>query len=327
MIVDSTLNPETREPASLDYLAQLGVSAVESVKLVVVSHWDDDHIGGIGRVVEQCSQAVVACSQALNRKDIFEFVFEQEAAGGALGSGLDELRTILRICHSRDTRIVWAKANLPLHPTPPGSAPSVIALSPSEDAVQRSIEALIEAATAMKSTVPRRYRAPEGPNGASVVTLVRRGALAALLGADLENSTNPETGWDAVMSYAKPDLQPSLVKVPHHGSVGAHHDGMWAELAADQAMGIVTPWTKGSRSLPNEADLLRLRAVTGVLYLTATPSLARARKDPEVRKLIKKVHGVEIEELRGWGHVRARRRPTEEAWRVDLDGDARRVDF
>ncbi len=144
VLVDSCIDPQTGAPAALSYLSALGLPAAEVVRLVTVTHWDDDHIRGVGQVVQVCSQAIVACSAALRRPDIFAFVLEQEAARGALGSGLDELRTILRVCHTRGTIILWAKANLPLYPLPPGDSPRVVALSPSEDAVERSIEALIE---------------------------------------------------------------------------------------------------------------------------------------------------------------------------------------
>ena len=51
------------------------------------------------------------------------------------------------------------------------------------------------------------------------------------------------------------------------------------------------------------------------------PSLTRVKKDPAVEKLVRKLHGERIEELRGWGHVRARRRAAG-AWLVEVDGDA-----
>jgi hypothetical protein len=325
ILVDSCLDPRTGEPAALTYLTKLGLSLADVVELIVVTHYDDDHIRGIGKLVEVANAATVVCSAALRREDIFEFVSEQEAAAGASGSGVDELRTLLRTCHGRGSRMIWAKSNLPLHPNPPGDKPAVVALSPSEDAVERSIEALIEAATQKRSTVPRRFRAPEGPNGASVATSVRREDIAILLGADLITSANPETGWEAVLKYARPTTRASVVKVPHHGSDGAHHERMWADLLEEKPIAIVTPWTKGNGYLPRDEDLLRLRKLAGRVFLTAMPSLRRARKDTEVRKLIQKVHGEPIDELTGWGHVRACRRKGAMEWTIDLDGDAREV--
>ena len=299
----------------------LGID-LEAVKIIVVTHWHDDHIEGIAQTASECTAARIACSQALRREDIVQFVYEQEGAGGALGSGLDELRTILDIAEGRGG-VVWAKANLPLHPRPPGDHPLVTALSPSEDAVERSIIKLIEAATGKSSTLRRRFTAPDGPNGASVATVMRSGDVTSLLGADVDSTTlNPETGWSAIVSYARPSVPASLVKVPHHGSEGAHDERMWKELLSDDVVGIVTPWSKGAKFLPTEEDLDRLTEFSERLYVTATPRLSRVEKDPDVERLVRRLHGDRIRELRGWGHVRARRVVSAEAWSVECDGDA-----
>lgn len=324
IVVDSCLKPDTGRPAALDYLERMGVDPKQAVRLVVATHWDDDHIRGLSETAEACEAAAIACSAALRREEIFAFVARQGHGRGALGSGVDELRRILLLSNKRGS-IIWAKANLPLHPRPPGDSPTVVALSPSEDAVARSIEALIGAATQAESTVQRRYKAPEGPNGASIATVVRRGEQALLLGADLERSANEETGWQAVVAHAKPSAAASLVKIPHHGSEGAHHDGMWHELVEEEAVAVVTPWTKGAMYLPTDRDLDRLRGLAGRVFLTAMPGLKRVKRDAAVEKLIRKLHGDKLEELRGWGHVRARLGGGEAGWQVDLDGDACQV--
>lgn len=324
MLVDSCVNPETGGPAALDYLRSIGVEPSEGVCLVVVTHWDDDHVEGIAKVVTECTNATVACSLALRNKEFIEFVLEQGGASGAHGSGVDELRTVLMLCRSTG-RLIWAKATVPLHPRAAGGEQTMIALSPSDDAVSRSIESLIERATGETIAFRRRYRAPEGPNGASVATTVQAGGTSLLLGADLDNAKNPLTGWDAVLAYAKPSISASIIKVPHHGSEGAPHDGVWAEMVDDEAVAIVTPWVLAGRHLPTEDDLSRLRGVAGSLYLTAMPTIGRAKKDSAVEKFITKVAGVRLEELRGWGHVRVRRTPDETSWRVELDGDARTI--
>jgi hypothetical protein len=307
----------------LAYFDELGLNP-RSIRLVLVTHWDDDHIRGIAEIVGAAAEATVAVSAALGKREILAFVNEQSALGGG-GSGVSELREVLRIVPPRGTPLVWAKANTMLHPLPPGAAPEVIALSPSDDAVGRSLEALIEGATGAESTVPRRYRAPEGPNGASVAASVQKDDCVLLLGADLETSANPDAGWDAVLTYAAPARAASVVKVPHHASAGADHDGIWERLAEPEPVAIVTPWSRGASFLPTEEDLVRLSAVSDKIYVTAVPSLGRAHKDPAVEKLIRRLHGERVQELRGWGHVRARRRPGEPEWRVETAGDATRV--
>jgi hypothetical protein len=133
---------------------------------------------------------------------------------------------------------------------------------------------------------------------------------------------NPETGWSAIVSYARPPVRASLVKVPHHGSSGAHHDEMWEELLSDDVVAIVTPWSKGTKFLPAEEDLDRLSKFSERLYVTATPRLSRVEKDADVERLVRRLHGERVKELRGWGHVRARRVIGGEAWSVVCDGDA-----
>jgi hypothetical protein len=323
MLVDSCLNPKTRTPAGVAYLQDLGVALDRDVALVIATHWHDDHVQGIGDVVEACSGASVVCSAALQRRDIVAFVLQQERASGAVGSGVDEFRRVLRVCSSRDQRLIWAKANQPLHPVPPGDTPTVVALSPSENAFARSIQSLIQAATSAKSAIPRRYEAPEGANGTSVVSFVRAAAAHVLLGADLECTANPQAGWDAILSDARPTTMASAVKVPHHGSVGAHHSGMWSDLLEPDCLAILTPWVRGAKMLPTQADLERLVEYSNHQYITALPSRVLSKKKPE--KMVRRLHDAPIEEVRGWGHVRARRGPGEGSWRVELAGDAVRI--
>ena len=46
IIVDSCVD-EAGHPAALNYLRQIGVDAGRSVRMIVVTHWHDDHIRGI----------------------------------------------------------------------------------------------------------------------------------------------------------------------------------------------------------------------------------------------------------------------------------------
>lgn len=325
MLVDSCLNPSTGVAASLEYLSSLHVSAESQVGLVIATHWHDDHVQGLGSVVELCASATVVCSSAVCSKEFIVFVLEQENSKGALGSGLDEFRSVLRTCAMTKRSIVWAKANLPLHPRPPGQFPQVIALSPSEDASERTMRALIESTMNARSSLPRRYRAPEDANGASIAAWVHGDDISLLLGADLECSENPETGWGGLLKHAKPWKQASAVKIPHHGSAGAHDDAMWSSLLEPDALAILTPWIRGSKRLPTDADLARLVSFSKNVYITALPS--RAAVTLKADKITRRLHAAPITGLRGWGHIRARRRSTESSWRVDLDGDATQVDI
>lgn len=322
VVVDSCLNPQDSRPAALSYLESLGLDPSTCVKLIVVTHWDDDHIQGMGAVVSTCARADVACSAAIDNRSVMQFVIAQEGAKGASGSGLDELRSILRTCKARQSKVIWAKANLPLYPRPPSEPPAVAALSPSEDAAERSLVALIERATESTAAFRSRYRAPEKANGASVATVIRARGACVILGADLEVTANPAAGWAAVVSESAPGQRASFVKVPHHGSENAHYQDLWVTCVEDDAIAVLSPWTRGTHHLPTQADLDRISAVAGEVHLTAMPAPIRARPNAEVERMIRRLNPRRITSLSHYGQVRARKRQAETRWRVTLSGDA-----
>jgi beta-lactamase superfamily II metal-dependent hydrolase len=321
VIIDSCLEPTSGQPAAIEYLESIGVDVSQQVVLIVVTHWDDDHIRGMANVVEQCTGAKVAISAALGKKEVLSMVAEQTSSATATGSGVDELREILELC--RNTRPpILAKANQLLY-APSGSSPPMIrALSPSDDACFRSFETLIEQATSQQIAVKRRYRAPEGPNGASVASYIDSLGLHVLLGADLEISRNDFTGWNDVVRSANPHSQASLVKVPHHGSRTGHDQVMWDVLVTNDSFAIVAPWIRGGRGLPTEDDLVRLKTLASKVYVTSLPQSRRIRRGAEVATLLRRIHARPLRSIKGWGQVRSRCKLGSSSWNISLFGDA-----
>lgn len=80
IIVDSSINRDTRKPAALEYLEGIDVDVSSQVKGVVVTHWHDDHIRGISEIAKKCSSAKFCISAALmcsQQKDKFlKLVFD-----------------------------------------------------------------------------------------------------------------------------------------------------------------------------------------------------------------------------------------------------------
>jgi hypothetical protein len=315
------LDPEG-QPAATQYLKKVGLNPSDAVKLVVVTHWHDDHVQGIARITEECGAASVAFSAALNEKDAFQFVLAEEQRNVGIGTGVDELRAILRLDASR---LVLGKALAQLFPRPPAPGPVVMALAPSDHSVLRGVAALVARATNRPASLAGRIARPESANATSLVAQVALGEIAALFGGDLENSTNPSSGWDAVVALAKQPQTASLVKVPHHASDDAHHDGMWTELVDPDFVAIITPFVNGRIELPREVDLLRIVERGGRVFLTSRPRLEKVRLERETEKVLRHAGGKQLTQLRAWGHVRARRSQDEPSWRVDLDGDAREL--
>jgi glyoxylase-like metal-dependent hydrolase (beta-lactamase superfamily II) len=65
LIVDSCLDRDAGKPAALAYFDEIGTDPANSVELILATHWHDDHIAGIGQIVEACPQANFWCSDAL----------------------------------------------------------------------------------------------------------------------------------------------------------------------------------------------------------------------------------------------------------------------
>ena len=65
IIVDSCANPQTKEPAVLEYFELLRVEPEQAIKLVVATHWHEDHVAGIAKILRRATNANFVCSDAL----------------------------------------------------------------------------------------------------------------------------------------------------------------------------------------------------------------------------------------------------------------------
>src|SRR4051794_37763128 len=64
-VVDSCIDSATGSPAALDYLAAMNIDVSRMVKLVVVTHWHDDHMRGASTLVRRAETAQFVCSSVL----------------------------------------------------------------------------------------------------------------------------------------------------------------------------------------------------------------------------------------------------------------------
>jgi hypothetical protein len=103
----------------------------------------------------------------------------------------------------------------------------------------------------------------QSANDVAVALLVQVGAMAAILGSDLQADTGPNRGWQAVLASSnRPHVKARVLKVPHHGSKNAHHPGVWQQMLEPKPFALLTPFSSGISPLPTEADRQRLLAKT-----------------------------------------------------------------
>ncbi len=308
-------------PVPLQYLARLGVDVAAKVRLVVATHWHDDHIRGMAELVRRCERATFCCSAALCEREFLAIVGALSHRGVSVtGSGVEEIKALFSEIGAR--RRDYASANKRLLCL---SKAEVWSLSPGTGVFDKFLQGV---ATLVPEVGRPKYRIPSlAPNEASVVLWVRAGAVRLLLGADLERR-----GWTAILeNSARPDGEASAFKLPHHGSKNADHNGVWDGMVASDAVSIVAPWSRGDSLLPRPADTQRILRRGRPAYVTAMQRTRRPRARRRGRTVDRTIResGIRVRRLAASpSGVRIRQRPQGgSAWKVDLLGSACRLDM
>ena len=260
VIVDSCINTEGR-PRALEYLQSIGVNASDAVDLVVATHWHDDHIGGMAKLVEVCNNADFCCANTLLDKEFLAVIDALEARHLTIqGSGVREIYRVFNWLESRSSQPKFASANRKIHSQ--GNC-EIWSLSPSDSAFRsflKSVGALFPGEGHSKTRIPS-----ISPNDFSVVLWIRVEDVVVLLGSDLERN-----GWVEILeSEERPAGKASAFKVPHHGSEGAHEPSLWENLLGPAPYALVTPWRRGNRALPTQRDVQRILSYTPKAYSSA----------------------------------------------------------
>jgi hypothetical protein len=333
IVVDSCVNQRTGSNPALDYLAAINVNLQQVVR-IVASHAHDDHIAGISDIVEACTNAEFYASLASTRDEFLTLVeIDEHLEGLVRPSAYREYRRIHSILEARAGRgygrrvgYNYAIEGLPIYKRAGTSAipgATVVALSPSHEAVTRSLEHFASLLPQDQSQIRR--IATQDPNTFSVALSVTLGDFGVLLGADLLRGPGHRCGWNAVLTSPHRSTEPaSLIKVPHHGSANAHHDSVWSEMLAPDPVAVLTPFRGGSNPPPSVSDRARICGLTQHAYITADPDApARPHHVKKAAALLGTV-AHNVREPDGYaGHVRCRRSPAAAAWAVELFDPAR----
>lgn len=328
MLIDSCLDPN-REPAALSYLASIGVDAATAVQLIIATHWHDDHIRGISKVLEACNNARFCCSSALGKNEFLTMVASfQQRLNIKATSGVQEIDRVFDILESRRQSPVNAIADRTILNIEGGqlahSLPvEVRTLSPSDTQFQLF---LAEIASLIPGMTTKRRSSPQSPNHVSVVTWISLGDMAILLGADLENQNDQTLGWAAILnSPGRPNGRAAIFKVAHHGSANGHHDGIWNDMLVQAPLALLTPWNRSSK-LPQSADVDRIVRLTPNAYSTAKIKRPKPKANlhPAVERQLKEM-GVELrlaEPLMGAIRLRTVGVPSDAKFKLELHGRA-----
>ena len=317
VVVDSCITP-TGEPRALQYLTGLGIDPARDVRLILATHWHDDHIRGMAKLVTACSSAVFCCASVLCQQEFLAVFghFEPDRVPG-VSSGVRELYNVFLRLGATAAKPKFALADSLIFRQ--GSC-EIWALSPNSSAFLNFLQQVGSLLPVQGET---RRRIPSlTPNQVSVVLWIKIGDVAVLLGSDME-----KPGWaDILHSTTRPTGKASVFKVPHHGSENADEPGLWQDMLETEPWAMLAPWRRGGRNLPRPRDVQRILSFTSKAYSTTPNRRLNASPAPRDRMVARTIResGIQLRSVPMSDDAIRLRRPSasQGPWQVELFGSA-----
>lgn len=323
LVVDSCIETDSTcgESVALRYLRALNVGPAEAVRVILASHWDQDHVRGIAGIVEECRSARFYCPDCLTEREFRQLISEVSVTTPVGEENrCSSFIEVMRLMSARAQTIYRATPNRRLW-----AAPLVVSWSPSDYEKQLFMEFV--AANRPKVSRQRRQFVPSSPNLTSTVLSIDWGHTAAWLGGDMEvpADNDDRRGWGAVVAETRVAgfAAGDLLKVPHHGSRSGHDQRMWDDLLRPMPISVIAPYGRGrveSRP-PRSSDVARIVRLSGEAYLTARDSKKKNGRTLEVNRTTRE-QGILLQSQRhSLGIVRSRKRAGG-SWRTEVFGAA-----
>lgn len=295
IVIDSCQDPTTKECLPLNYLKNIGVNVQNDIKLIICTHWHDDHIRGISKVLEECINAKFCIAKQNDLRKFLRFVKldHKKVSVEASNSSTIEFNKCMEILESRNKVFSIASSDKVLLSVDlvNNKKSEVISLSPSDFTVveyDKYISSkLFNEFGSAATKVPA-----SPPNSKSVVILLKLGEHRAILGADLEVTSDDREGWVCILNDSQvieKNKKSTLIKIPHHGSQTGYHQRIWSELVGNEPIATLTPWNKNGK-LPEVEMLYKYYTHTKNLYMTSLVFSEKAKKrDKRIEKMISKL--------------------------------------
>jgi beta-lactamase superfamily II metal-dependent hydrolase len=283
-IVDSCIDPNSGQCLPLWYLKKIGVNLATDVKMIICTHWHDDHILGLSQLLAECTSAEFIIGKVLDKRKFLHLVTldYQKLSERGTTSSTSEFIECMKIMTVRKKIVRCAVVDKLLDATPELNI-EIHSLSPSDYTLEQFDMELSSLIT--EFGVPNRKIMAQSPNDKSVVLLFNFGTHKALLGADLEVSDNNEKGWLHILDkcIVVKNKKANLFKIPHHGSHNGYNERIWLELLTERPVSKLTPWNRNS-GLPGIDMLAKYKQKTDKLFITSTPKSIASKPQQKVIK-------------------------------------------
>lgn len=268
--------------------ALLDAVGVATIDLLVVSHPDLDHVKGLAELIVRRPREVWRYPLEASARD-FVLDWARRAGKSDVAAALDALASYARTADADTFSVSLGDQMWPRDGT---SAFRVHALAPTEYDKERAARAwnrrLLQDPVALRTwlgeVVAGTRRIGDAPNVISLAICIEVGGHRILLGGDvLAGTASPKSGWKGVRRllerHGRAHLITDLcaVKVPHHGSKGAHDSSVWALHAsgARRPVAMIAPFS--STPLPDVPTLLALRGGARSLLVSSHDAALDAR--------------------------------------------------
>lgn len=319
IIIDSCIDIKTWNPPVLDYFKAIDVTPNDAVNLIIISHWHDDHIRGLNKIVSACPKASICCSSVLTTKEFLAYLLNYRRVMLS-SSGVNEIDQVL----NKTSSVKNAMANRTVLKLPQkGVAESCIVttLSPSDKEYNNFLQQIGTLIPSSKKIKKRAF--PLKPKDTAVAIWIETGDVKILLGSDLEEKGDSESGWSAIVqSSERPQGRASIFKIPHHGSSTGHHDNVWSDMMINSPIALLSPFYLAGKVLPTDKDVGRINSLTPKSYITTKhqPSKSHTRRHPAVERTIRERVGKirMVQPAMGWISLRNGGKSNPNLWTVDL---------
>jgi hypothetical protein len=268
---DTSINP------ALEYLLQ---KKVEKLAFVVLTHPHADHFLGIDQLVKHYSGRIsnifIYSGEGLREYKIY--LSKKMVLQG--GSELNKLAAVfksLELARDAGAKIVKiSEQTAVIRKEKYGNYDmEILALSPSAESLKRYVELLYKAIPVkdgdVLGIVPDDHH-----NLLSAALWCSVGNLRLIFGSDLEAGADDYTGWNNIVSSPTcPNLATHLIKVSHHGSVGAFYKPAWEKF--EKPVSVITPFNR-SKPLPQESMVKQIEKYSKDVAITSKPSYLNPQK-------------------------------------------------